>query len=232
MDKKSEAPAVSAINNVKAQSGDGKSIAWLSKKDVKGSIGGSEWHSYGTRAILLRIARVQSTHFSEDSVENVLNLCSTVTQNWTNSGVVSSLMLAISTSFMQNVPEQHYTDLSTTTTHALIKWHALLAAISSACSICSIISAAIMFQRLTVHMIDVEDKIHFLLCTKIRVPEYTMGLGILTLLAALLIRNVVSYGSEFGQVIVTVFCCTFIPLSGRLLYFIVIYYISASINKR
>eukprot|EP00808_Paulinella_micropora_P030298 g64816.t1 len=162
-------------------------------------------HSYGTRAILLRIGRLATHEADKKLSENdlkkyedaITDLCDTLQAHWTNNGVISALLLTMTVPFMVATIEAHY-DLDADVGLVLQKAFGILLSVSTAMALCSVLSAATLFMRLNVHMIDVEDKVFFLTHTKLRMPEYFMVASLVTLLSSLVFGTIMAQGVDVG----------------------------------
>lgn len=174
-------------------------------RDAKDKIRGR--HTYGTKSLMLRISRLDKDGDDdvdlaelEAQAEAINSMCETILTTWTNSGVISALFLSLTVSYLTGgpiVPHESLADANIDDQPLQLAF-AILMVISVGASVLSVILALIMYVRLTVHMVDLEDKVWFLAKTKFRLPEYTMALAILSLTLATLPGMILSFGLSVG----------------------------------
>jgi hypothetical protein len=140
----------------------------------------SRTRSYGTRCLALRIARIDMNREGEVTEEEIKlceeeidRLATTMETYWTNISVVSALLLTITVGAILN-PVNADGSLSPEDASTYRLFYGMAMIVSTAFSITSIFMTVTLYTELTVHMVDLEDKVYFFNNTNARLPEYAM----------------------------------------------------------
>ena len=112
-------------------------------------------HTYGTKAIMLRVARLDADGDSKVTPaeldaqrDEIVKMCETIQTNWTNSGVISALILSLAIPFLFEGPlSVHESLTSDSVADALQLTYAIMLTICVACSFMSMMLALVMCAR-------------------------------------------------------------------------------------
>ena len=161
--------------------------------------------SYGQRSIFFRIARFDhnlngsvSADELKDASADVEKLCDTLQSYWINNGVVSALMLTMTLPACASGIENSTSSIGADTAELLTSAYGILMMVASILCIASILVAATMYNELTVYMIDTNDKLWYLACTKARLSEYVMVIAMIFMMSGVVVGAFLSFGATVG----------------------------------